>query len=115
MNIFHAVLWPVWLFLVFWVMFSGVLGITTKKERLCAWVVLDAIGVFAAVELFFESSHWYSRFIWAFMFLVNVNAVRRDYQRWKNTDDDDEWKKRRKSWAKSHLPKPVVKTIPQPI
>jgi hypothetical protein len=44
-----------------------------------------------------------------------MKATKDNYRKWKNTDDDDEWKHRRMSWVKSHLPKPTTRAIPQPV
>jgi hypothetical protein len=76
--------------------------------------MIDIIAVIVSVQAFLEAAHWWSHVIWALFIYLNQKNTRRNYRRWKNTDDDDEWKNRRKSWAKSHLPKPVVRTIPQP-
>lgn len=113
MNI-SVMLFPAWLFLVIWLMISGALGITTRKERLCMVVLIYVIAVVISIQAFLEASHVYSHVIWACFVFFNVSGLIDVYKRWKNTDDDDDWKHRRKSWAKSHLPKPVTKTIPQP-
>lgn len=112
---FSVMVFPLWLFLMFWIGVSGALGLTTKKERLCAIVMVDVIATLVSIQAFFEAAHWWSHLIWSLLFYVNQKSMRNNYKRWKNTDDDDDWKQRRKSWAKSHLPKPVVRTIPQPV
>lgn len=110
-----ALVFPVWLFLVFWLWLSAALGITTKKERLCIVVLIYVIAVVVSIQSFLEAKHVYSHLIWSGFIFLNVRGLIDVYKRWKNTDDDDDWKHRRKSWAKSHLPKPITKTIPQPI
>jgi len=112
---FGELIFPVWLFLVFWVFVSGVLGITTKKERLCIYTLIDVIAVCSSVEAFIEASHTYSHVIWVLFIYLNGKNARRHYKEWQRTDDDDDWKQRRKSWGKSHLPKPVTRAIPQPV
>lgn len=112
---FADIIFPVWLFLVFWVFMSGALGITTKKERLTIYTLIDVIASGVSLENIFESHRWYSCGIWILFTYANVKTAIRHYKEWKNTDDDDDWKGRRKSWAKSHLPKPVTRAIPQPV
>lgn len=112
---FGELIFPVWLFLVFWVFISGALGITTKKERLTIYTLIDVIATISSVEAFIQAAHIYSHVIWVIFIHLNFKNARRHYKEWQNTDDDDDWKQRRKSWGKSHLPKPVTRAIPQPV
>ena len=105
----------VWLLLVFWLAFGSMSGILMKKERLCVITILQAISLIFSLHLIYSSDHWWSRLIWVLFSINNGRVTWRSYQQWKNTDDDDDWKQRRKSWGKSKLPKPVTRAIPQPV
>lgn len=113
LTLINIMFWGFWL----WRIFGGFLGLLTKKERYCIDCITDALlalsNTLASILDFGPICFLTIPFAIFFVF-----AFRRDYRRWKNTDDDDDWKARRKSWAKSKLPRPLTKnheTIPQPI
>lgn len=105
-----------WFILIFRIT-GAMTGFHTKREYWSLTVMGDAAGfIVNLLDLFGHAKGFWIDwdtlflFIWARWFI-------KDYRMWKKhkDDDDDEHRHRRWSRAKSWLPKPKVKTIPQPI
>lgn len=106
------------IWLTFWgFQFIKVCGMLTaffsKREFFSLQLVTSSLGLIGAV-----SYELLSGFDWQFIFIpLWAFYVRLDYKAWKKhkDDDDDDHRKKRWSWVKNRLPKPEVRTIPQPI
>lgn len=91
--------------LMFWRIFAPSAGLISKKEALSVAVVCDVLAV--VIGVMFIASNTFVVFA-AIFTPLNAWYAWLDYKRWKNSDDDDDFRHRRKSKAKSHLPKPTL-------
>lgn len=115
MTILQNLIFWMWIGVGVWWVVGSFSGILTRKERLSVATLWWALITFSGILNVLTADVAWERGWHATWAVVNANWVRVYYKRWKNTDDDDKWKKRRQSWVKNHLPKPVTKKIPQPI
>jgi hypothetical protein len=109
LHVLYGLLMASWIPVTAWYFISLVLYVTGRmSERNFWWTRAIADGL-AAVRVLTEGLHdgvqWWSSLSIAY-FLAWLAF---DVWRYRNSDDDDDdWGKRLKSWAKSHIPKPSI-------
>ena len=96
-----------------WSVIGAVTGNLSRKEFYSVQCVIDSLGLLGNIFSFVRhggTPPW-TTYLFTTMWIY---FLRRDYKRWRDSDDDDRPRKRRRAWLKSKLPKPVVKPMEQP-
>ena len=101
------------LVLIAWSIIGTATRFLSRKEFYSVSVMVDAVGLIGwFITMFKHEWHFtpwrvISLCLWSFW-------LRRDIKRYRDSDDDEDHRKRRREWAKSKLPKPVVKPLENP-
>lgn len=106
----------IWLSLIAWSLIAPAMGLVSRKEYYCIRVVTDAFGILYNLVCFVDPKNAFDVVFFSCFLTLWIRWFWRDYNLWKNTDDDDEFRKKRRSWVRSHLPRPVITSpVPQKI